>query len=101
MELAEFIKGTLLSITAGITQANSDRGEPYPFTLVGSDDGVIDFEVYVLVESESNKKGKIEAGANIISSLKVALSGEGSKSQKDSSKNLIKFKVKPAERSIF
>ncbi|MFI5329560.1 MAG: hypothetical protein ACHQ2F_00785 [Desulfobaccales bacterium] len=101
MELADFIKGALLSITTGITEANKCCAEPPPFTLVGGEKGFIEFEVYVLVEEESSIKGKSDVSGGFFNVLKVAIGGELRNSSKDTAKHLIKFKVRPSERSIY
>jgi hypothetical protein len=103
MELDIFIKETLVSIGRGITSANEMLSHPPPFQLLGGESGTIDFEIQVVVEKNITKslKGSMGTALALQSLLKVAVSSHLDAKNKDLNKHLIKFKVRPDQRSFF
>ncbi len=69
MELEEFIKNTLLSISSGLRSVNEALREKSgrkddSYIIEGDKNGLIDFDVAVVANDESKATGK--AGLNIV-----------------------------------
>ena len=101
MKLNNYIKETLISIGKGLTEANELYDPPAPFSLLGGDEGTIDFEVILLVEEHDDVKIEGDVSSKLLSFIKVAANGKLEREQKNINKQIVRFKIKPAERQFY
>lgn len=110
MELKQFIKEALLSITEGVEEANAEHKR---FRIIGmkrNESGIdgndVEFDVSIVVEQKSSGKleGKAEGklGTSMLSVVSVSANVDSQLNQMDSHQNVnrLKFKVWVSEDEL-
>lgn len=100
MELSQFVKESLLSITQGITSANLSL-EDAPFNLGNGEKGIIEFDISVMVEEGKSKEIGGSAALGFASILTVSGGAKTSKTIKDFQTHRIKFSINVHGKSFF
>ena len=104
MELKQFVKEALLSITEGVEEANSKYNR---FKIIGikrNESGIdgnnVDFDVSIVVEQKSSGKVRGKVGVSILNVVSANVDSKLDQTDSHQNVNRLKFKVWVSENEL-